>query len=848
MSLHERLLDQMYSSLNSAETLDDGLLVAAAYQSAAQVEELIRFGANVDARNEKKETPLMLAASRPTSDDEGPAICKILLEHGADVDAQDIKRETALHMACGKENLPVIKILLKSDPDLDIRNKQGQTPLTQPLRALRRGKQAVKVVKVLIAAGADLWTMNRTGKTLMQYLCADSGALLSQLDRQTRTELLIKDCLQQHPSVESLVFHRYLRTLQFDLLQYVQDADENPLVSMLTVAVAMRRRAEKTFMIREELENLSEYFISLAKACLDLDLFDDRKTAMKVIGLEEYAAPHLALIDTQRLFIREGNIFEEGPIMVAIEHELADFFSCAVVQEAIRCVWKGMLDNWEPSQCSFLYIRQDNWECPISFQMYRQVPFFYTLVEVLFYLLTLALTLYVMLSSWNLDEFTQEETVLIWLISGYFANEAIQYYSWGSSEYFGNPWTFMDLVVIAIFGVWFVLKLFGEDYAEMAYRLLTSNAFFMLFRLLHFASMAEMFGTLVMSIMKMFNDMARFLVLYAVVLLSFMVIMYAQFPNIAGFETPERTMLSLFAISVGSYFDFTVFQGDPNEAVASVVIVIYMILACIMLLNLLIALLCDAYYNISLNNVREWCLMRAKFVAERTMVTYLPPPLNMINLFFWLLSWMLQYSPKFVRVPIQLIGNCTVLLMDVVITIGLVLPMLSLADLLILVLPFGYYSLSEVVENYVTAPWLSPTEKVMSVLKYVIFRPVFYFLFTLRECFRKTAWIQFKDMAEVKKLEVPEEARTSESEQVDEEDEDDACSIIYETIKKAISDLKAEQEEAAQAISPPQSEYEILGNRVTNLETKLEEVLFAMRRLRNTNLPSRSEADEARDS
>jgi len=746
--MNERLLGPLHPSVNSVEVLDNSLLVAATYGDAAQVEELIQRGADVNTVNDKEQTPLMLAASRPTGDLHAMEICKVLLDQEADVDARDHRRESALHKACERGNMDVIKVLLQNDPDLDLRNTQGHTAIQKPLM---RGQH--KVAKVLIAAGADLWTMNKTGKSLMQHLCANGGQSFSELDKETQTQLLIKDCLQDSPEIEAIIFHRLFPTLKLNLLEYIlRSTEQNPLECMLTVAVAMQRRARKSFMIRQELEELSDYFIGLANSCLEVLLRKDHKLALKVVGLKDFSlGQRVPALDAGKLFIyHDGNIFEQGPIMVAIEHDLGEFFVCPVVQEAIRQVWKGVLDAYDLSKCSFLLVKQTNWECPLTFQLYRQVPLLFTCVELIFYVVTLGLTLYIILSPWHFTCFAQEELVLLLIMCGYAANEAIQLFSWGFAEYISNAWTLMDLVVLGVFTGWFVLKLCGEGYAEVGYRLLTSNAFFMVFRLLHYVSMAEMFGIMVMAMMSMFKDIVRFLLLYAVVLLSFTAIVQAQFSSLDSFSSPEKTALQLFSVSVGCYFDFSVFEGDEYEGTGCIIIVLFMVLASVMLLNLLIAVLCDAYYNISNHKTKEWCLMRAKFISERTMVVYFPPPFNILDLLIFLLSKLFHRCPTPLASFFDSTARLLIFLCDVFITTFLVLPVLSLLDSLIVCLPFKFsITLSEIFESYIFVPWLTWPQKLSNVFKFVLLRPIFYYSFTLCQCFKKIPWILRQHAAKI---------------------------------------------------------------------------------------------------
>jgi ankyrin repeat protein len=85
---------------------------------------LVAHGADVNARNQRRVTPLHMAARY------GLALtAAALLRHGAEVDARDVNNETPLYRAVNLGHLDVARILLEHRADPNLPDRLGQTPL-----------------------------------------------------------------------------------------------------------------------------------------------------------------------------------------------------------------------------------------------------------------------------------------------------------------------------------------------------------------------------------------------------------------------------------------------------------------------------------------------------------------------------------------------------------------------------------------------------------------------------------------------------------------------------------------------------------------------------------------------
>jgi len=116
----------------NAPTLDgESALHIASYQ-ADVVKLLIQNGADVNAVNKKKETPLHDSAHGGHAD-----VAKVLIQNGADVNAVDCEKSTALHAAIGDPmfflsnyGADVATLLIKNGVDVNAVNKDKASALS----------------------------------------------------------------------------------------------------------------------------------------------------------------------------------------------------------------------------------------------------------------------------------------------------------------------------------------------------------------------------------------------------------------------------------------------------------------------------------------------------------------------------------------------------------------------------------------------------------------------------------------------------------------------------------------------------------------------------------------------
>uniref|UniRef100_H2ZM53 Ion transport domain-containing protein n=1 Tax=Ciona savignyi TaxID=51511 RepID=H2ZM53_CIOSA len=126
--------------------------------------------------------------------------------------------------------------------------------------------------------------------------------------------------------------------------------------------------------------------------------------------------------------------------------------------------------------------------------------------------------------------------------------------------------------------------------------------------LLFFLRNSSLTGPFITMIYKMLaTDMARFVVIYFIVLLTSSVAFFYQFEgqNVFSFLTELGTFMTLFQMSFGEFSYDDVLQGK-YQALSIILFVIFMLLVHILLLNMLIAMMTRTYEKITKKSEKVW--------------------------------------------------------------------------------------------------------------------------------------------------------------------------------------------------------------------------------------------------
>ena len=158
------LLNRGFDANTRSPGGESGLSIAIREPSLKVAATLIAWPkTDVEARNSKDESPLMLASLKGLLE-----VARQLIERGADVNKPGW---AALHYAATHGHLEVMNLLLENHAYIDASSPNGSTPL---MMASLYGTAAA--VKLLLEAGADPLLKNEQGLTAIDFAYRDSRA------------------------------------------------------------------------------------------------------------------------------------------------------------------------------------------------------------------------------------------------------------------------------------------------------------------------------------------------------------------------------------------------------------------------------------------------------------------------------------------------------------------------------------------------------------------------------------------------------------------------------------------------------------------------------------------------
>ena len=143
---------------------------AAGFGSVGNLNLLISKGADVNAANRRKSTPLHWGIH-----DE--AKVRLLLEKGASVNARQVEGRTPLYLAAMLGNgISTMRLLLTKGANPNLASMNGQTPLM-----MTAGRGNIEAMRLLIESGADVNTKDGAGETALMAACINGDPQAVQL-------------------------------------------------------------------------------------------------------------------------------------------------------------------------------------------------------------------------------------------------------------------------------------------------------------------------------------------------------------------------------------------------------------------------------------------------------------------------------------------------------------------------------------------------------------------------------------------------------------------------------------------------------------------------------------------
>ncbi|NXW79859.1 ASB10 protein, partial [Hirundo rustica] len=153
---------------------------ACAAASADCVRLLLSSGADPEAVSEDGYRPLHLCKSSDSIE-----CVRQLLQHGASVNSQtEEENDTALHVASRHGLTEHVQLLLHHGAELEVKNKEGQTPLNAAC-AQRHQPQDMdryyRVCQLLVESGASVNTADRDRQHPLHLACKNANAQIAEL-------------------------------------------------------------------------------------------------------------------------------------------------------------------------------------------------------------------------------------------------------------------------------------------------------------------------------------------------------------------------------------------------------------------------------------------------------------------------------------------------------------------------------------------------------------------------------------------------------------------------------------------------------------------------------------------
>ena len=139
----------------ASETRDELLRHAIIKSDHIKVRQALAAGADIDARDDYNNTPLMQAAEIGNA-----KVIKVLLADTRLLDAQNNGGESALHIATKHAHGDIVKLLLKNKASVNLLDRNGESAAM-----IAAGKDDARILDTLIAHGARLDIKNRDGLT-----------------------------------------------------------------------------------------------------------------------------------------------------------------------------------------------------------------------------------------------------------------------------------------------------------------------------------------------------------------------------------------------------------------------------------------------------------------------------------------------------------------------------------------------------------------------------------------------------------------------------------------------------------------------------------------------------------
>ena len=189
------------------DTIAKALATAVYAGDAEAVKALVEAGADVNARDEYGNTPLLhtlflLRDGAQEPDEVVVEVMTILIKGGADVNARNEYGNTPLHGFATRRLPEGVEALIEAGADVNARNKHGSTPLHASHNSY--APKRAEIIKILIKDGADVNARDESGDTpLHQFALVGPPEAVEALI-EAGADLTVKDAYDSTPMHEAI--------------------------------------------------------------------------------------------------------------------------------------------------------------------------------------------------------------------------------------------------------------------------------------------------------------------------------------------------------------------------------------------------------------------------------------------------------------------------------------------------------------------------------------------------------------------------------------------------------------------------------------------------------------------
>jgi hypothetical protein len=226
----------------------------------------------------------------------------------------------------------------------------------------------------------------------------------------------------------------------------------------------------------------------------------------------------------------------------------------------------------------------------------------------------------------------------IWLFA-FMTEEIIQFYR-HPDGYFDLLTNQMDFLMYICLVVYLALRIVAWKFESQTFHeaytsVLIISTIICYMRLLNVFAYSKSLGPLFFVIVRLFNDVWQWLIIFFVFMLSFQ-LGFIALTRQAGYDPwiayPEGTLGVAFTAIIGDLGNAMDWMGSTPIGV--VLLCLYSLIAQIMLVNLLIAMMGNTYNSVSENANKEWKFYRYRIITDYINSSPCPPPFNLIGIIF----------------------------------------------------------------------------------------------------------------------------------------------------------------------------------------------------------------------